>query len=264
MTFLQSFILGIVEGITEFLPISSTAHLTIASRLLNISEIDFVKSFEIIIQLGAILAVIIFYIRVLRKNWEIWKRILVAFIPTGIIGFILYKIIKKFLLGNYSVIIASLIVVGILLILFELFFKETPGEENTEKELETMPYRTAFLIGLAQSIAVIPGISRSGATILSGLSLGIGRKAIVEFSFLLAIPTMIAATGYDILKNAHSFSTNQIGLLAVGFITSFIFAFISIKFLLSFIQKRSLMGFGIYRIIIAILFLSLLSTGWLL
>ncbi len=209
MTLIQSLILGTVEGLTEFLPISSTAHLEIASRLLAIAQTDFVKSFEIIIQLGAILAVIVLYASVLKKNIELWKRIIVAFIPTGIIGFILYKIIKQYLLGNYAILAWTLGIGGIILIIFEFFYNDRGQSFDSTHELETMPYSTALLIGIVQSIAVVPGVSRSAASIITGRALGVSRKAIVEFSFLLAIPTMLAAAGYDFLKSAHAFSGSE-------------------------------------------------------
>jgi undecaprenyl-diphosphatase len=234
MTLIQSFILGIIEGLTEFLPVSSTAHLELGTRLLGLVSTDFIKSFEIIIQLGAILAVVVIYWSRLSKNRELWKRIITAFIPTGIIGFVLYKLIKSYLLGNIHILIWTLGIGGIILIIFELIYHEHHdrlGDSITE--LETMTYGTALLIGIAQSVAVVPGVSRSAATIIAGRTLGISRKAIVEFSFLLAIPTMLAATGYDLLKNASSFSVSEAGALGVGFVVAVLF--------------------GVYRIALAII-----------
>jgi len=249
MTFFDGVLLGIVEGITEFLPISSTGHLILTAKLLGLSATEFLKSFEIAIQLGAIASVVVLYFRSFLEP-EVLKKLFVAFLPTGIIGFLLYKIIKTHFLGNEQVVLSALLLGGIALIVFELFHKEPPGEDAGA--LPT--YRQSFLIGCAQAIAVIPGVSRSGATILGGLLLGIRRKTIVEFSFLLAVPTMLAATGYDLLKNASSFSTANFEILAVGFATSFIVALASIKFLLAFIQKYSFISFGVYRILLALLF----------
>ncbi len=253
MNLIHALILGIVEGITEFLPVSSTAHLEITSRLLGIAQSDFVKSFEIIIQLGAILAVVILYAGVLRKNSELWKRIIVAFIPTGIIGFVLYKLIKQYLLGNYSILVWTLGLGGIILIAFEFFNQDHGRSFDSTSELESMPYSTALMIGLVQALAVIPGVSRSAATIITGRALGVSRKAIVEFSFLLAIPTMLAATGYDLLKNFSGFSTSEFSVLGVGFIAAFFSALLAVKLFMSLIKRRGFTAFGIYRIILAII-----------
>ncbi|MBA3550854.1 undecaprenyl-diphosphatase UppP [Patescibacteria group bacterium] len=253
MTLVHSFILGIVEGLTEFLPISSTAHLEIASRVLGLASTDFLKSFEIIIQLGAILAVVVFYASTLTKNTELWKRIIVAFVPTGIIGFLLYKVIKNYLLGNPSLIVWTLGIGGIVILLFEYIYKDKHAERDSTQELQTLSYKKALLIGLAQSLAIVPGVSRSAATILSGTALGMSRKAIVEFSFLLAIPTMLAATAYDLIKNASSFSSGEFVMLTVGFITAFISALLAIKFFIHYIQKRGFALFGWYRIVLAII-----------
>ncbi len=242
--------LGVVEGISEFLPISSTGHLILASELLRIPQTDFHKSFEIIIQLGAIASVIVLYWKSFF-NVENIKKLMVAFVPTGIIGLALYKIVKTYLLGNDHIVLWSLFLGGIALIVFEFIHREPEGAQG---DIAAVSYKQSFLIGFFQSIAIIPGISRSAATIVGGLLLGLKRKTIVEFSFLLAVPTMLAASGLDLLKNASSFSMDQFGILAIGFITSFVVAIISIKFLLSFIQKHNFISFGIYRILIALVF----------
>jgi undecaprenyl-diphosphatase len=255
MTFIHALILGLVEGITEFLPISSTAHLVLTTQALHLTETEFVKSFIIFIQLGAILAVVVLYARTLTLSQEIWKRIIIAFIPTGIIGFILYKLIKQYFLGNTSLIIWTLGLGGIVLILFEYFYAAGDSDRPALKELESMPYSTALIIGVAQSLAVIPGVSRSAATIITGRALGLGRKAIVEFSFLLAIPTMLAATGYDLLKSGSVLSGEHIGLLLIGFVTAFVSALIAIKVLLRYIQTHSFTLFGVYRVIVALILL---------
>jgi undecaprenyl-diphosphatase len=251
---LQAVILGIVEGITEFLPISSTGHMILASKLLSIPETDFVKSFEIIIQLGAILAVVC-YRGLMLRSWELLKRIIVAFIPTGIIGLALYSVVKHYLLGSTSVVIWSLLLGGIALIAFEKMHKE---KDAHIEDLEKITYKQAFIVGLFQSIAIIPGVSRSAATIVGGMLTGIKRTAIVEFSFLLAIPTMAAATGLDILKNREMLMSADKGLLIIGLIASFVSALLTIKWLLAFVKKHTFVPFGIYRIIIALAFLVLL------
>lgn len=252
MDYVQAIVLSIVEGITEFLPISSTGHLILAAKLLNIAQTNFVKSFEITIQLGAIVSVVFLYRRTLLRNIKIWKKILVAFFPTAVIGFILYKLIKELFLGNPSITLAALFAGGIVLILLEVFYKEKEHHIDT---IEKLSYKTAFFIGLCQSVSVIPGVSRAAATIMGGLLLGAKRKAAVEFSFLLAIPTMLAATILDLIKTNFSFSSYEYSLLGVGFIGSCIVAILAIKFLLKYIQNHTFIPFGIYRIVLSILFL---------
>ncbi|MCK5082931.1 MAG: undecaprenyl-diphosphate phosphatase, partial [Candidatus Omnitrophica bacterium] len=192
----QTILLGIVEGITEFLPISSTGHLILTSRLLNIPQSDFLSSFQIAIQLGAILAVVLLYARSLILEWEILKRVMAAFIPTAVIGLTFYKVIKQYLMGSELVVAWALLIGGVILIIFESFYKE---KETSLGEISALSYKQAILIGVFQSFAMVPGVSRSAATIIGGLSLGLKRKTIVEFSFLLAVPTMVAATGLDII-----------------------------------------------------------------
>jgi len=251
MDLLSTIILGIIEGVSEFLPISSTGHLILTAQLLKISQSNFVKSFEIAIQLGAIFSVVVLYFKSLLGNLKIIKRLIVAFIPTAIIGIIFYKLVKRFLLGNSHVVLWSLLIGGIFLIIFELLHREKP---NATDNVDSISYNQAMLIGLCQSVAIIPGVSRSAATIIGGLLLGIKRKTIAEFSFLLAVPTMLAATVLDLSKSMDTFTYSQFVILLVGFITSFIVAILAIKFLLAFIQKRSFIAFGIYRILIALLF----------
>jgi undecaprenyl-diphosphatase len=243
-------ILAIVEGITEFLPVSSTGHLILTSRLLCIPQTEFLKSFEISIQLGAILSVVVLYWRMIATDFKALKKIAVAFIPTGIIGLLLYKVVKTFLLGNSSVVLWSLFLGGIFIIVFELFYREKDGSVG---EMGSVSYRQAFLIGVFQSLAIVPGVSRSAATIIGGLILGLKRKTIVEFSFLLAVPTMACAVGLDLIKSGSSFTPEQFKYLSIGFILSFVTAMLAIKFLLSFIRKNSFMLFGIYRILLALL-----------
>lgn len=249
-----SIILGIVEGFSEFLPISSTGHLILAGKLLGLGDGAFIKSFDIAIQLGAILSVVVLYWRELLVNWETIKKVTVAFLPTGIIGFVLYKIIKTILLGSTAVVLWSLLVGGIILIVFEMLHHE---KDDATKSLSEITYRQSFLIGVFQSLAVIPGVSRSAATIVGGLILGMKRTIIVEFSFLLAVPTMLAATVYDLYKNGAVFSVSQINYLAVGFLTSFIVALASIKFLIRFIQNHTFILFGLYRIALVLVWFAL-------
>ena len=251
MHIFQSIILGLVEGVTEFLPISSTGHMILAGHVLGITEDEFVKSFEIIIQLGAILAVVFLYWKKLLLNKKIFLRVATAFIPTAVIGLLVYKLVKTYLLGNITVVLWSLLLGGIFLVAFEWKQKDKISHTN---ELENITYKQALIIGLFQSIAIIPGVSRSAATIVGGLFLGISRSAIVEFSFMLAVPTMVAATGLDLFKSGHSFSGNQYELLVIGFITAFVSALFAIKFLLGYVKNHKFTSFGIYRIVIAALF----------
>ena len=229
--------------------------MVLASHILGISSDEFVKSFEIIIQLGAILAVVLMYWKKILLNKKTFLRLCVAFIPTAVIGLTVYKFVKQYLLGNAMVVVWSLLLGGIFLVGFEYFRK---GKIATTKDIEAITYKQAFIIGLFQAIAIIPGVSRSAATIVGGLFLGISREAIVEFSFMLAVPTMLAATGLDLLKSGHSFSGNQYELLAVGFVTAFVAAYFAIMFLLDYVKKHTFTSFGIYRIVIALVFLVIL------
>lgn len=251
MDIFQTIILSIVEGISEFLPISSTGHLVLTSSILQIQQTEFVKSFEIFIQLGAICAVIFLYRKTLLNNFKDWQRIIVAFIPTGILGFALYKLIKSYLLGNDLIIVCSLFLGGIVMILLEKMYTEKSSHLD---KIENMSYKQAFGIGLVQSLSMIPGVSRSAATIIGGMFLGLKRTTATEFSFLLAIPTMTAATGLDLLKSSHNFSANEYLMMGVGFIGSFITALFAVKFLINFVKKNTFVPFGIYRIVLAILF----------
>ena len=253
MSFLETIILGIVEGFTEFLPVSSTGHLILSSHLLKLEQSDFLKSCEIAIQLGAILSVMVLYFKRFLLNTEVIKRIAVAFLPTAIVGFTLYGFIKNVLLGSELTVLWALLLGGVALVVFELWYSKTALKLNVQNSL-LLSCRHCFFIGLFQALAVVPGVSRAGATILGGLWLGVPRKTIVEFSFLLALPTMAGATGLDLLKNASSFSYDQFGVLLVGFAVSVVTAVLAIQFLLSFVQKHTFMSFGVYRIILAVVF----------
>lgn len=250
MTIVESIILGVVEGLTEFLPISSTAHLVIASEILRVPESTFLGSFIIAIQLGAIASVVVLYWKTILWDIETMKRVMAAFIPTALVGFALYAIIKNVLFENLTVIAWALLLGGVVLIMFERLHRISPREGHIP--LSHLPYSHAILIGCAQSLAVIPGVSRAGATIIGGLSLGLERKEIVEFSFLLAIPTMLAATGYDLIKSGTSFAVGDWQLLAIGFIIAFVAAYLSVRFLISFVSTHSFESFGWYRIVLGV------------
>lgn len=256
MDFITAFILGIVQGISEFLPISSTGHMILASHLMGLKHTEFLKSFEIAIQAGTILSVVVLYWRNLLVDFEVIKRLVAAFLPTGILGLTLYRLIKGYLLGSEIVVLCCLLIGGILIIAFEYWYRE---KEGATSEIREISYKHAVIIGLFQSIAMIPGVSRSASTILGGLLLGLKRKTIVEFTFLLAVPTMLAATGYDIIKSGSQFSLGQIQYLIVGFVTAFAVALLSIKFLLRFIKTHTFIPFGIYRIVLVAFWLAFLK-----
>jgi undecaprenyl-diphosphatase len=249
MNLIQTLIMAIVEGITEFLPISSTGHLILTAKALGLTQTDFLKTFEISIQFGAILSVVALYWRQLLVNRDVLIRVIVSFLPTAILGLAFYKIVKTYLLASYNIVLWSLFLGGAALIVFELIHRE---KDDAIDDIANMPYGTAVLIGLFQAIAMIPGVSRSAATIVGGLVLGLKRKTIVEFSFLLAVPTMLAATGLDLVKNAGDFSAGQLTTLSVGFVLSFLSALAGVKFLLHFIRNHTFISFGIYRIMLAV------------
>jgi undecaprenyl-diphosphatase len=251
--------MGIVEGLTEFLPISSTAHLIFTGELLRIPASDFLRSFEISIQLGAILSVVILYWKRVFSNLNIIWKLAVAFIPTSIIGLIFYKLVKGFLMENNLVIAISLVLGGIIIILFENWYaKKNITEVAVDADLNAITYKQAITLGIVQALAIIPGVSRAGATIIGGLAQGIKRKTIVEFSFLLAIPTMIAATALDLYKNPTVYTGNDLTLWIIGFIVSFITAIIGVKFLIRYVQKNNFKAFGWYRIVLGLIVLGII------
>lgn len=253
MDLLQTIILSIVEGVTEFLPISSTGHLVLTADLLKIPQTEFVKSFEISIQLGAILAIVFIYKNTLleKTRYAIWSRILTAFFPTAVVGLFLYKFIKAFLIGNLTVTLYVLFIGGVLLIIFEKFYKE---KNHALKSISDTSYLQCLVLGLFQSVSVIPGVSRAAATILGGLSIGLNRKTAVEFSFLLAVPTMLGATTLDLIKTNFRFSTQEYTILTIGFFVAFATAFVVVKYFLKYIEKHTFTSFGIYRILLSFAF----------
>lgn len=254
MGIFEAIILGIVEGLSEFLPISSTGHLILASALMKLQQSEAHKVFEVTIQLGAMLAVVQIYRKQLLSRPELLKKICFAFLPTGVLGYLLYKVVKSFF--QPSLVSYTLIAGGVAFILIELWMRDRPASTAS---LDHMSYRQAFTIGLIQSLSMVPGVSRSGATIMGGLVIGMNRKDAAEFSFLLALPTMLAATCYDIYKNYAVFHMGDWQNIAVGFVTSFVFAVIGIKALLKIITSHTFIPFGIYRIAVGIVFLLFLT-----
>lgn len=251
MTWLQAVIIAIVEGLTEFLPVSSTGHMILASALMGIHEDEFVKSFEVIIQLGAILAVLAIYYKRFLVSFDIYLKLFVAFLPTGVMGFLAYKTIKAYLFNPATVSI-SLIAGGIVLILLDRW---TEKKVSRYAEIEDISYLDAFKIGVMQCLSMIPGVSRSAATIFGGVYSGFNRVQAAEFSFLLAIPTMFAATGYDVLKNRELFTVDTAPIMALGAAVAFVVALLAVKAFVSFLTKYGFKHFGWYRIVIGVLFL---------
>ncbi|PKM91385.1 undecaprenyl-diphosphatase [Candidatus Falkowbacteria bacterium HGW-Falkowbacteria-1] len=255
--YFKSLLLGIIQGFTEFLPISSTAHLLVGAQLLKMELNDFTKSFIIIIQLASILAVVFLYWKKIINNFlSYFKKILIAFIPTAVLGLVFYKIVKNFFQESFLIISLALFLGGIAIIFLENYYENRKKAVKSVEQkdfIDEISYKKCFYIGLFQSIAMIPGVSRSAATIFGGLFLGISRRAIVEFSFLLAIPTMAAASGLDLIKSGFSFSREELIFLIIGFIVSFLVAIVSIKFLLNFIKKNNFKVFAWYRILIGLL-----------
>ena len=255
MSYLQTIILGLIEGLTEFLPISSTGHLIIAEKLLGIIATDFTKSFSIIIQFSAILAVVVLYWKKFLHSKLLWKQVIIAFIPTGILGFTVYRLIKSYLLDNVLVTVIALFLGGIVLLIIDRLPKLNRGTKKTT-ELKS---RHLISIGLFQSISMVPGVSRSAASIVGGLFSELTRAEAVEFSFLLAIPTMAAASGYDLLKSGFSFSGHHYLLLFIGSLVTFLSALFAVKAFTSYVSKHNFTIFAIYRIILALIVLFVLK-----
>jgi undecaprenyl-diphosphatase len=258
MTYIQAIIIAIIEGLTEFLPVSSTGHMILADSLMHIQDKEFAKTFEIVIQLGAIMAVLLIYFKRFFVGINIYLKLGVAFLPTGIIGFLAYKTIKLYLFNPYTVSI-SLIVGGVVLILLD---KWSEQKESEYKQVEDISYVGALKIGLIQCVSMVPGVSRAAATIFGGVFSGFDRKQAAEFSFLLAIPTMFAASGYDLLKEKENIHSEDLSLMLVGGFVAFIVAIFAIKGFIAFLNKYGFKHFGYYRIILGVLFLAYaISTG---
>jgi undecaprenyl-diphosphatase len=262
MDTIQSIIIGIVEGLTEFLPVSSTGHMIITEKLLNITEDDFSKVFTIAIQLGAILAVIVLYREKFFdfKNRQFYAKIALGVVPALILGFLFSEKIDA-LLESSTTVAVSLLAGGIILLFIDNNFKD----HKIDKE-EDIGFLKSFMIGIWQCIAMIPGISRSAASIIGGMQQKLTRSAAAEFSFFLAVPTMLAATGYKLLKfyrDHGGFSSNEIKQLAIGNLVAFVVAVLAIKFFIGFLKKHGFKIWGYYRIIVGIVLLILIYTGYI-
>ena len=254
MTIFDSLLLGAVEGITEFLPISSTGHLIVVSSFLGLEQTNAHKTFEVAIQLGSILAVLFLFAKRLLVDKMLWIKIIIAFLPTAIFGFLFYKTIKS-LFGAESVAI-MLIIGGFVFLIVEYFRRN--HDDKKDKTINDLTIKEALTIGLFQSLSMVPGTSRSGATMIGGLFAGLSRKSAAEFSFLLAIPTMFVATFYDLFKNRNDMIIDDYSLLAIGFVTAFVVAFFTVKAVMNFLTTHTFIVFGIYRIIFGIFLLIIL------
>lgn len=258
MDFIQAIVLAIIEGLTEFLPVSSTGHMIIASTFMGIASDDFTKLFTVAIQFGAILSVVIVYFKKFFQSWNFYMKLFVAFVPTGIIGLLLKSKVDA-LLENVWVVATSLLVGGIILLFVDKWFAK--NEEDGKEEVD---FKTGFIIGTIQSIAMIPGVSRSAATIIGGLSQKLTRKAAAEFSFFLAVPTMFAATAksmWDEKELLLQSSNNELILLIVGNLIAFVVAYIAIRSFISYLSKNGFKIFGYYRIVLGAILLLLMLSG---
>ncbi|MCX7632358.1 MAG: undecaprenyl-diphosphatase UppP [Turneriella sp.] len=247
MTPLEAVLLGAIEGLTEFLPISSTGHMILADHLLAIKDREFVKTFEIAIQLGAIAAVFLLYVRRFLREKKLYGYLLLGFLPTGIAGFLFYRTIRQFLFNPVSVSLA-LVLGGVLLLFFDRL-----AQEN-EKDHKELTAKRAFTIGVFQILSMIPGVSRAAATIGGGLVCGLRRVLAVEFSFLLAVPTMVVATGYDLFKQRGMLHAVHTDLLLIGALVAFATAVLAVRFFVGFIARRGFWIFGVYRIVVGLVF----------
>lgn len=246
MDIFQSIIMGVVEGFTEFLPVSSTGHMIVVADWLGVEQNSMVKAYEVIIQFAAILAVVLNYKEKFSpKKITLWTKLAVAFVPLGLVGFLFAKQVKA--MFSVDIVAWMFIIGGIVFLIVEKFYKP---KEHFIDDVENVSYKQALWIGIAQIFALIPGTSRAGATIIGAMLVGLTRKASAEFSFLLAFPVMCATTGYDLVKHrGELFSDANFTVLAVGFVVSFIVAYATIKLFLKFLETFTFVGFGIYRIL---------------
>ena len=246
MTILDSIILGTVEGFTEFLPVSSTGHMIVASQFLGIGQTDVTKAYEVIIQFAAILAVVFNYKdKFSMQHIDLWKKLFVAFLPIGAIGFLFSHQIKD--LFSLHVVAIMFIIGGVIFLIVEKFFIK--DDAHMLQNVEDVTMKQSIIVGLAQVFALIPGTSRAGSTIIGALLVGLSRKASAEFSFLLALPVMTAVTAFDLVKHYKEFSDANLMVLGVGFVVAFIVAYITVKLFLKFLNNFTFVGFGVYRIL---------------
>ncbi|HEU0226972.1 MAG TPA: undecaprenyl-diphosphate phosphatase [Arachidicoccus soli] len=259
MNYIQAIILGIIEGLTEFLPVSSTGHLIIGSALLGVDSKDqFVQLFIVAIQLGTILSVVVLYFKHFFKTLNFYYKLVVAMIPAVVFGTLFMKQIDHFL-GSIEIVATSLLVGGIVLLFVDKLFKN-PKEDIADN----IKYKNAFVVGIWQCLAMIPGVSRSAASIIGGMQQKLTRKAAAEFSFFLAVPTMFGATAkklLDFYKQGYRVNTHELGLLAVGNLVGFVVAIFAIKSFITYLTKHGFKAFGIYRIIVGVIILAFIFSG---
>lgn len=258
MTLIETIVLAIVEGLTEFLPVSSTGHLIIATALLGIEPSAFVKLFTVAIQLGTIISVVVLYFKRFFKSLDFYFKLLVAFIPAAVFGLLFSDIIDNMLESPMTVAI-TLVIGGIILLFVDKWFNKPQIEDS-----DNISYFTALKIGLFQCLAMIPGTSRSGATIVGGMTQNLSRKAAAEFSFFLAVPTMFGATAkklLDFYKDGNQFTSQEVNVLILGNVLGFIVAIIAIKSFIGFVTKYGFKAFGWYRIVIGAIIIVMLLSG---
>lgn len=258
MTWLEAVILAVIEGLTEFLPVSSTGHMILASSFMGIATEPFTKAFTVVIQLGTILSVVVLYFKRFFRSVQFYIKLFLAFIPAAVAGILFGDYIDD-LLENVTVVAVSLIVGGIVLLFIDRLFNRNP-----DRKKETPGIMNAIIIGIFQVIALIPGVSRSAATIIGGLTQGLTRKAAAEFSFFLAVPTMLGATVYKVYNfynEGESFSSDQINLLIVGNVVGFLVAMAAIRLFINFVTSHGFKIFGVYRILLGITILALQALG---
>ena len=254
MTIFEAVIIAIVEGLTEFLPVSSTGHMIITQELLGMEINDFVKAFTVNIQFGAIIAVVVLYWKRFFQSLKFYYKLFVAFIPAALLGFLASDLIDN-MLENVAVVAVMLVLGGIVLVFVDKWFI------NPSKDQE-ITYPTAFKIGLYQCIAMIPGVSRSAATIIGGMTQKLDRKTAAEFSFFLAVPTMFAAAGYKLLQNYEHIQNTDIQILLIGNAVAFVVALIAIKTFISLLTRYGFKYFGYYRIVVGMIILTMLAFGY--
>ncbi|MDR1561458.1 MAG: undecaprenyl-diphosphate phosphatase [Dysgonamonadaceae bacterium] len=259
MDWIQAVIIAIVEGLTEFLPVSSTGHMILTQGFLGVESNEFVKAFTIIIQFGAILSVLVLYWRQFLQSMEFYRKLLISFLPAAVFGFLFSDNIDA-LLENVTVVAIMLIIGGVFMLFVDKLFSKT-------SEDQTVSGKKAIIIGLCQCIAMIPGVSRSMATIVGGMSQKLTRKNAAEFSFFLAVPTMAAASGYKLIKlllddNSRELLINNLNILIIGNIVSLIVALLAIKFFIEFLTKYGFKTFGYYRIAAGAVILILMCCGF--
>ncbi len=253
MTWFQALILSIVEGLTEFLPVSSTGHMILTEGILGMKSNDFIQAFIINIQFGAILSVVVLYWKRFFQSLKFYYKLFIAFLPAAFFGLLLSDYIDS-LLESVYVVAAMLIIGGVVLVFVDKWFKNPTTDQ-------TVTYKKAFIIGLYQVLAMIPGTSRSAATIIGGMTQKLNKKTAAEFSFFLAVPTMFAASGYKLLENYKAINVDNIGILIFGNVVAFIVAFFAIKSFIKYLTEHGFKIFGYYRIIVGLLIFILYALG---